>query len=641
MRLFKRILIANRGEIACRVIRSCRKLGIETVAVYSDPDAHALHVQQADFAVRLGPAEASQSYLNTKAIIEACLATGAEAVHPGYGFLSENPAFVDALTEAGITFIGPPSSAISAMGLKDAAKALMEKAGVPVVPGYHGADQNPDRLKAEAERTGYPLLIKARAGGGGKGMRRVDAAAEFVAALQAAKREAKQSFGDDSVLLERYIQNPRHIEFQILADQHGRTLHLFERDCSLQRRHQKVIEEAPAPDMTDEVRAAMGIAAVNAAKAVGYTNAGTVEFIADGSHGLRADSFYFMEMNTRLQVEHPVTEAITGLDLVELQIKIAAGEKLPFEQSDLAIKGHAFEARLYAEDVPKGFLPATGTLQKLDLDNSEARVDTGVAEGDQITPFYDPMIAKIITHGPNRFAALKQLDRTLARSFVAGTVTNLSFLSALTRHPAFVQGGVDTGMIDTEIDALLAFEQPRPKDWLVAACLHLGLDQRRPLAGFRLWQEQAHAYCTLAFGEQKRECQIAIGRNSVLTGEIGDHHITIGQSDLAIASERSVDTITISVFGRILRFTIIDNVARGDGLQTGERFIKAPMPGLIREVAVTAGQNVVSGEKLLVMEAMKMEQTLRAPYAAEIEAVHVVSGEQIEAETLLVTLNKG
>src|SRR6056297_4289883 len=422
--MFDTILIANRGEIACRVIDTCRRLGVRTVAVHSDVDATARHVDMADVAVSLGGASPADSYLRGDAIIAAAQATGAQAIHPGYGFLSENPDFVDAVEAAGLVFIGPSARAIRAMGLKDAAKALMEQAGVPVVPGYHGDNQDPEHLSGAADAIGYPVLIKAVAGGGGKGMRLVTRPEEFNEALDSARSEAKTAFGNDAVLIEKYIQKPRHIEVQVFGD--GETaVHLFERDCSLQRRHQKVIEEAPAPGMTDDMRAAMGQAAVRAAEAIGYAGAGTVEFIVDGTGGLRPDGFWFMEMNTRLQVEHPVTEAITGVDLVEWQLRVAAGEPLPATQEHLSITGHAFEARLYAEDVPKGFLPATGRLSHLRFADG-VRCDTGVRAGDEISPFYDPMIAKVITHGPTRGVALRRLARALERTEVAGTVTNLA-----------------------------------------------------------------------------------------------------------------------------------------------------------------------------------------------------------------------
>ncbi|PIV73114.1 MAG: 3-methylcrotonyl-CoA carboxylase, partial [Rhodobacteraceae bacterium CG17_big_fil_post_rev_8_21_14_2_50_65_11] len=433
--MFDKILIANRGEIACRVIDTARAMGLRTVAVFSDADAGARHVAMADEAVHIGGSAPSESYLRGGAIIAAAKATGAQAIHPGYGFLSENPDFVAAVTAAGLTFIGPSAEAIRKMGLKDAAKHLMEEAGVPVVPGYHGPNQDPEHLSGAADAIGYPVLIKAVAGGGGKGMRKVDDPAQFPQALESAMGEAKTAFGNDAVLVEKFIEKPRHIEVQVFGDG-TRAVHLFERDCSLQRRHQKVIEEAPAPGMTAEMRAAMGQAAVRAAEAIGYSGAGTVEFIVDGSQGLRPEGFWFMEMNTRLQVEHPVSEAITGVDLVEWQLRVAAGEALPARQDDLTITGHAFEARLYAEDVPKGFLPATGTLAHLQFPEG-VRCDTGVRAGDVISPWYDPMISKVIVHGPTRDVALKRLDHALAGTEVAGCVTNLAFLRALARHEGF------------------------------------------------------------------------------------------------------------------------------------------------------------------------------------------------------------
>ncbi|MEO0329881.1 MAG: biotin carboxylase N-terminal domain-containing protein, partial [Pseudomonadota bacterium] len=469
----KKLLIANRGEIACRIIKTARAMDIKTVAVYSDADANAQHRLWADEAVHIGPAPVAESYLDSEKIIRAAIETGADAIHPGYGFLSENPGFVDAVEKAGITFVGPSAEAIRAMGLKDAAKKRMEEADVPVVPGYHGDNQEEKFLAGEATKIGYPVLIKARAGGGGKGMRKVDHPKDFAAALEGAVREGVASFGDGRVLIEKYITAPRHIEIQVFGDSHGNVVHLFERDCSLQRRHQKVIEEAPAPDMTEEMRAAMGGAAVKAAQAIHYCGAGTVEFIVDGSEGLSPDGFWFMEMNTRLQVEHPVTEAITGIDLVEWQLRIADGEYLPRFQDDLSIEGHAFEARLYAEDVPKGFLPATGKLEYLEF-SSAARNDSGVVEGDSISPFYDPMIAKIITHEETREAALSKLDFALGETLIAGTVTNRDFLQALCRHDEFSAGEVDTGLIGRDLDALL--ESDPPGDQIIALAAKYALD---------------------------------------------------------------------------------------------------------------------------------------------------------------------
>ena len=471
--MFTKLLIANRGEIACRVMRTAHRLGIRTVAVCSDADRDALHVATAGEAWRLGPADAARSYLDVERVIAAAKAAGADAVHPGYGFLSENPAFAEACEAAGIVFVGPPAGAIRAMGLKDAAKRAMEAAGVPVVPGYHGEDQDPAALLAQARGIGFPVLVKAVAGGGGKGLRRADTEAGFAEALEGARREARSSFGDDRVLVERCIERPRHVEVQVFADTHGHAVHLFERDCSLQRRHQKVVEEAPAPGMTEAMRAAMGAAAVAAAKAIGYRGAGTVEFIADASEGLREDRFWFMEMNTRLQVEHPVTERVTGTDLVEWQLRVAAGEPLPAGQAELSITGHAVEARVYAEDPERGFLPATGGIAHLALPlaSGDLRIDHGLCEGDAVTAHYDPMLAKVIAHGPDRAAALARLAGALRAFEIAGVTTNLPFLSRLVAHPGFRAGDVDTGLIARGLDTLTA-RGPVPEPVLTAAAMY-------------------------------------------------------------------------------------------------------------------------------------------------------------------------
>ena len=471
--MFGKLLVANRGEIACRVMRTAHRLGIPTVAVYSDADRDALHVAMAGEAWRLGPAPASRSYLDIERVLAAAAASGADAVHPGYGFLSENPAFVDACTAAGIVFVGPPAAAVRAMGLKDAAKRVMESAGVPVVPGYHGEAQDDAALLDHARRIGFPVMVKAVAGGGGKGMRRADDEAGFEPALEAARREARSSFGDDRVLVERCIERPRHVEVQVFADAHGNAVHLFERDCSLQRRHQKVVEETPAPGMTPQMRAAMGAAAVAAARAIGYRNAGTVEFIADASGGLSQDRFWFMEMNTRLQVEHPVTEMVTGTDLVEWQLRVAAGEPLPLAQAELSMTGHAVEARVYAEDPGRGFLPSTGVLAHLGTppESARVRVDIGVREGDTVTPHYDPMIAKVIAHGEDRAAALTRLSGALRGFEVAGVATNVPFLARLLADPEFRAGDADTGLIDRKLDALLA-RGPVPDAVLAIAAMH-------------------------------------------------------------------------------------------------------------------------------------------------------------------------
>ncbi len=464
--MFKSVLIANRGEIACRIARTAKRLGIRTIAVYSAADSHALHRRLCDEAYLINSAEPRESYLNVKRLIEVAKTAGAECVHPGYGFLSENGDFADACAQAGLVFVGPPASAMRAMGLKDRAKALMEKAGVPIVPGYHGERQDAKFLREQADAVGYPVLIKPAAGGGGRGLRRIDDAASFEASLEGAIREVAAAFGSGRVLIEKYVPAPRHIEIQIFADRHGNAIHLGERDCSLQRRHQKVIEESPAPGMTESMRAMMGTAAVEAAKAVGYVGAGTVEFVADGSKGLRSDAFWFIEMNTRLQVEHPVTEEVTGLDLVEWQFRVAAGEKLPLAQDQIRFDGHAIEARVYAEDPEHGFLPSTGKIVGLKFP-AGIRLESGVEAGGEVTPFYDPMIAKIITHAPDRKTALERMTDALDRTVIAGVRSNLAFLGALCRAPPFRDGMVDTGYIDRNLTELGA--EPRGPDYAAAA----------------------------------------------------------------------------------------------------------------------------------------------------------------------------
>ncbi len=649
--MFDKILIANRGEIACRVITTARRLGIKTVAVYSDADANAKHVAMADEAVHIGPPEVGESYLKADRIIQAAANTGAQAIHPGYGFLSENPAFVNAINKAGLTFIGPSASAIEAMGLKDAAKALMEDAGVPVVPGYHGDSQDPDFLDKEADKIGYPVLIKARAGGGGKGMRLVEDPKDFKAALAGAQREGEASFGDPACLIEKYITQPRHIEIQVFGDSLGNVIHLFERDCSLQRRHQKVIEEAPAPDMPEDVRAAMGKAAVDAAKAIGYQGAGTVEFIVDGSGPLRPDGFWFMEMNTRLQVEHPVSEAITGLDFVELQLRVAAGEPLPVTQDDLAINGWAFEARLYAEDVPKGFLPATGTLDHLTFPEASTfkhgatRIDSGVRQGDTISPFYDPMIAKVIVHGPTRDAALNQLGAALRETHVAGCVTNIDFLSALTHHDGFQKGEVNTGLIARDADTLTPIAVPCSRCRALAALGALGLHQTQPpLAGFALWQPLART-AHLTWGEEEVVAKVA-QTGSSFTTIIGDntHRITRTDTGWDIDGSKVSASVVqtpggVSVFwGNSYHFTVPDPLTVADASADGGDTITAPMPGLVKNVSATAGDQVTKGDPLVILEAMKMEHTLTAPRDGTIAEVLCATGDQVSDGTLLLAL---
>jgi 3-methylcrotonyl-CoA carboxylase alpha subunit len=642
--MFRKILIANRGEIACRIIKTARRLGVATVAVHSDVDAGALHVALADQAVAIGGAAPKDSYLKGEAIIAAALQTGAEAIHPGYGFLSENPDFVDAVEQAGLVFIGPSAKAIRAMGLKDAAKALMEKAGVPVVPGYHGDNQEGAFLAEQAETIGYPVLIKAVAGGGGKGMRRVENAAEFTDALRAAKAEAANAFGNDAVLIEKYVSAPRHIEMQVFGD--GRdAVHLFERDCSLQRRHQKVIEEAPAPGMTAAMREAMGSAAVKAAKAIGYSGAGTIEFIVDGSEGLRPDRFWFMEMNTRLQVEHPVTEAVTGLDLVEWQLRVASGEPLPLRQDEIHLTGHAFEARLYAEDVEAGFLPATGRLSHLSFPD-HCRADAGVQSGDEISPWYDPMIAKIITHGQTRDIALSKLGRALDETQVAGTVTNLAFLSALARHGGFARGEVDTGLIARDLASLT---QKPENDRLVsamaaAAALHVAALPADPLTGFSLWAPLTQRI-TLDQGTERIDVHLSMDgeQTARLTIEGREWQAVRNGSRWHLAGEvalKVVEADGIHVFaqGATASFRRHDPLSRDASAGPGSDVTLAPMPGLVRALFVIAGQEVEAGQPLCVLEAMKMEHTLKAARAGRVAEVFVREGVQIAAGHPLVQL---
>ncbi|MEM1345144.1 MAG: acetyl/propionyl/methylcrotonyl-CoA carboxylase subunit alpha [Pseudomonadota bacterium] len=661
--MFAKLLIANRGEIACRVIATARRMGIATVAVYSDADASARHVRLADEAVRIGPAPAAESYLNIDALLAAAKATHAEAVHPGYGFLSENPAFVERIGEAGLVFVGPSPEAIRAMGLKDAAKRLMRQAGVPVVPGYEGEAQDTATLTAEAERIGYPVLIKARAGGGGKGMRRVERPEDFAEALEGAQREGQASFGDPRVLIEKWVTTPRHIEVQVFGDTHGHVVHLFERDCSLQRRHQKVIEEAPAPGMTQAMRAAMGQAAVRAAEAVGYVGAGTVEFIADASSGLDPEKFYFLEMNTRLQVEHPVTEAVTGLDLVELQLRIAAGAPLPFMQDTLALQGHAVEARLYAEDVARGFLPATGRLTHLALPHDTAfthgpvRLDAGVEAGDAITPHYDPMIAKLIVHAPTRAEALARLAKALDACRIAGATANVAFLAALARHPGFGAGDVDTGLIEREIDALVAIRPPDEHAITAAALAGLGLLGPRPgdpwqaLSGWHAWSRLVHPV-SLLHGEEHIERRVRvlapdrfhlIGADEQIT-EVSLRHegdalsLTLDSHSMRLHLAQDHTAITVFAAGTSHRFVLVDPL---DGDSAGEQTsdtLSAPMPGLVKRLRAAPGARVDKGAALVVLEAMKMEHTLTAPRTATVAEVRVAEGESVEDGTILLTL---
>ncbi|MBT0778391.1 biotin carboxylase N-terminal domain-containing protein [Paracoccus sp. pheM1] len=638
--MFQKILIANRGEIACRVIDTARKLGVRTVAVYSEADRGARHVALADEALPIGGPAPKDSYLRGDAIIRAALDTCAGGIHPGYGFLSENPDFVDAVTAAGLTFIGPSAQAIRKMGLKDAAKALMAEAGVPVVPGYHGENQDADHLQAQADRIGYPVLIKAVAGGGGKGMRLVERAGDFPAALQSAQGEAATAFGNPAVLIEKYISRPRHIEVQVFGDGQ-RAVHLFERDCSLQRRHQKVIEEAPAPGMTPQMRAAMGAAATRAAEAIGYAGAGTVEFIVDASRGLRPDGFWFMEMNTRLQVEHPVTELVTGIDLVEWQLRVASGEPLPARQEDLAITGHAFEARLYAEDVPAGFLPATGRLAHLRFPD-HARIETGVRPGDAISPWYDPMIAKIVTHGATRAIALRALESALVDTEVAGSVTNVDFLIALTRHEGFGRGEVDTGLIARDLQALVEAAEPDPRAKALAVLGLAGLDDPMLRGGITLWQPLRR---TIAWDGGEALLEVLGPGAARVTLDGGTHEIGYEGGrwwvDGSPRRSRIVNHAAgTSVFGgRSLTLIPLDPLARG-GEEAGGGMTLSPMPGLVKAIFVEPGQQVAAGEPLAILEAMKMEHTLTAARDGRVAEVLAAAGDQVEAGAALIRLEE-
>ena len=654
MKMFNKILIANRGEIACRVIKTARQLGIKTVAVYSDADRTARHVAMADEAVHIGPSAARESYLLGDRIIEVAKRTGAEAIHPGYGFLSENAGFAEACAKAGVVFIGPPPAAIRAMGSKSEAKKIMEKARVPLVPGYHGDDQSPDLLAAESARIGFPVLIKAAAGGGGKGMRVVESAEKFADALAGAKREAKASFADDHVLVEKYLTRPRHIEIQVFADGHGQCLYLFERDCSIQRRHQKVIEEAPAPDMDPARRKAMGEAAVAAAKAIGYVGAGTVEFIAD-----QDGTFFFMEMNTRLQVEHPVTEAITGQDLVEWQLVVAAGGPMPLTQDQLTIDGHAVEVRLYAEDPARNFLPSTGTLLHLRLpeESAHVRVDTGVRQGDTVTPFYDPMIAKVIVHDRDRTSALRRMAALMGATEVVGVTTNAALLKALCAHPAFVGGEVDTGFIERHRDELFVKAGPAD-DRAIAVATLARIAEFQPAGradpwdqknGFRLL-DTGHDEVRWKDGERDVVVIVRRRRDGTLGLELpgGSVEATVRRhDDGALGIALGGDTFEARVVRRTLndgaieytsfaggesrRLLLVDplDVTQYEAIASGDAAVRSPLPGKIIDLRVKAGDSVSKGQPLLVLEAMKMEHTLSAPADGKVKSVRYAVGEQV------------
>ncbi len=614
--MIQSLLIANRGEIARRIIRTARRLGIRTIAVHSDVDIGMPFVREADEAVCIGTAAATDSYLRQDRLLEAARATGAEAIHPGYGFLSENAEFAESVIAAGLVWVGAPPAAIRAMGLKDAAKERMIAAGVPVTPGYLGADQSPERLQAEADAIGYPVLIKAVAGGGGKGMRKVDAAADFAEMLESCKREAAASFGNTQVLIEKYILSPRHIEVQVFGDTHGQAVHLFERDCSLQRRHQKVIEEAPAPGMDDATRAAVCEAAVKAARAVDYVGAGTIEFIADGSEGLRADRIWFMEMNTRLQVEHPVTEAITGQDLVEWQLRVASGEPLPKRQDELSITGWAMEARLYAENPSTGFLPSTGPLDRLRFPDG-VRIDSGVEEGGEVTPYYDPMIAKLIVHDATRAQAAGKLAAAARGTQVWPVRTNAAFLARASAHPDFVAGRVDTGFIERHADALIPAVEPSPAVLAAAAAAILPAVTGDPWTNLRGFRTNAAPSSQVAV-------EVA-GKPYLVTGD---------QASAAVVADG-----VLFLDGEAWPFgpRRADHIA---GAGEGDGAILAPMPGRVIAVLVEAGQAVTKGQRMLVLEAMKMEQALLAPFDGIVAELKVTEGAQVSEGTMLVRIDK-
>ena len=648
MAMLESVLVANRGEIACRIIRTAKRLGMRTIAVHSEADADALFVQMADEAYLIGPAAARDSYLRIERIIEVAKAAGAACIHPGYGFLSERAEFAEACAQNGIVFVGPPASAIRAMGLKDAAKALVSQAGVPVVPGYHGSRQEPEFLRQKAYEVGYPILIKAVAGGGGKGMKRVDKVAEFEAALESAQREAQNAFGDPRVLIEKYVLSPRHIEIQVFADGHGNVVHLFERDCSLQRRHQKVIEEAPAPGMTPEMRAAMGQAAVEAARAVGYVGAGTVEFIADGREGLRPDRFYFMEMNTRLQVEHPVTEAITGLDLVELQFRVASGEKLPFSQDDLEINGHAVEARLYAEDPEKEFLPSTGKLWALEFpDGDGLRIDTGVEAGDEVTPFYDPMIAKVIAHGTTRDEALDRLSAALGSTVVAGPKTNVAFLKKLCDAEGFRAGQFDTGFIDRNLGALGAVARSADTRAVMAGALYLVERQKSQLAdhGRRSSDPWSQDDGFQLLGNRQTGLPVVVdGEPMTLALAWSNEGPAVKTDDVASGVEENFTIVEADAGVIVLREGHQTRVAFHDPFAVDLEHmdeggvVKAPMHGKLVAVFVQPGERVEKGQRLAVVEAMKMEHALVAPTDGEIVEIAAEPGAQVAEGARLIVL---
>ena len=654
--MFDKILIANRGEIACRIIKTAKRLGIQTVAVYSDADKNSLYVTDSDQSFHIGPSPSTESYLQIDNIIKVAKESGAEAIHPGYGFLSENSEFAKKCNDAGLVFIGPPADSIEKMGKKDVAKRIMEDVGVPIIPGYHGESQDIEYLASVAEKIGYPILIKASTGGGGKGMRIVYSKDEFRDSINAVQRESQSSFGDQSCIIEKYLPKTRHIEVQIFGDNQGNYVHLFERDCSIQRRYQKVIEEAPAPGFSDELRRELGNIAIQVAKAVDYANAGTVEFIADISNGLTIDSIYFMEMNTRLQVEHPVTECITGQDLVEWQFKIAAGESIPLKQSEIRINGSAIEARIYAEDPSNNFLPSIGKLNHFDLPSEEIRVDTGVSQNDEISQFYDPMIAKVISHANTRDESVAQLNSALSKSLITGVKTNIPFIRKILNHNAFLSGEVETGIVDKNIEKLIEFQPPSAEIFAIAGLASCGLlgfsECNNPWKSIRGWRSWGKSKCSvkIQWNEVIRDLQIEIknkdkfsvfdGENLTsiqLNGEFEDgYKLNINDSSEIVRVNCLNQKITVLNDGDSFEF-LIPEIDYLEEVDTGEKNkITAQIPSVIKEIKVSENEQVEKGQKLLVLEAMKMEHSINSSRDGVVSEVCVDVGQQVKEFEVLV-----
>ncbi len=662
--MFAKLLIANRGEIACRILRTARRLGVPTVAVYSDADRDALHVALADEAYRLGPPLPQESYLRIDALIEVARQSGAEAIHPGYGFLAENASFAEACAAAGLAFVGPPAAAIRAMGLKSEARRLMAGAGVPLVPGFHDPDRDPRRLRQAAEGIGFPVLIKASAGGGGKGMRVARSPAEFEIALESCRREALGAFGNDDMLIEKFLPKVRHIEVQVFADRHGSAVHLFERDCSIQRRYQKILEESPAPGITDELRQRLGETALAAARAAGYVGAGTVEFLL-----ARDDAFYFNEMNTRLQVEHPVTELVTGVDLVEWQLRVAAGEPLPLRQEEIRLRGHAIEARLCAEDPARDFLPATGKLECLHfpVESAQLRIDTGVRQGDIVSPHYDPLLAKLLAWGESRGEARRRLQRLLGEALIAGVTTNLDFLATIVARPEYAKGDIDTGFIERHRPALFAPPPAAPAGARALAALFLLMRHATPVrevasASPDPWSPWLHTDGWRLNGDASRLFLLREGKNGFTVelrrkhegwlAEVGTYHLEVdaewsGSGELTaridghrIKARAALQTgeLTLLIGGRRYRFGFGEILGKGERAEHAGGRLTAPMPGRVLAVLVEAGALVRQGQPLLILEAMKMEHTIAAPGDGVVKEVHFRAGQQVDEGARLMSL---